>query len=323
MTSLFVAVFNMSLTGAFVILAIFLARLILRKGPRSILYFLWIAAGFRLAFPFSFESVLSFMPFSNQLIPTDITHILAPYAQDSYTTNFFGSSSLHNILAVASLVWIAGFVLMLTRGAYIFIKLKSKLSVATKIEDNIYVSDNLKTPFVMGLFTPKIFLPAHLSTLEQKYIILHEQVHIKRGDHVSKYIAYLLLCIHWFNPFVWLAFSLMNRDMEMACDERTLNILGGGTEVKKDYSFALLTLATKSPLISGITPAFNHGDLGSRVKNVLHYKKQSHLVFIVSIAMVLILSMGLSFDRLDLNPTNKYTVVGDPLSSPFACPPCR
>ena len=298
MINLFVMVLNMSLISAYAIVAILFARLILRNSSKKILYLLWAAVGFRLAFPFSIESPLSFMPFTFQSFSTEITNTPMTYGEGSFATMIFPGDILQTVLLVASFVWLTGVVFMLGRGIYTFVILKRKLSLVTRLEENIYVSDKLKTPFVMGIFFPKIYLPAHLSTLEQKYIILHEQTHVKRGDHLAKYAAYFLLSVHWFNPLVWVAFSLMNKDMEMACDESVISKLGGGTEIKKDYSFALLTLATQNPVINGITPAFNNSNLNPRVKNVLNYKRQSYLVLAISIVFVLVLGVGLSVDRV-------------------------
>ena len=293
MTNLFITILNMSLTGAFVILILCLVRLVLRKSPKIFLYCLWIVVGFRLVFPFSIESALSLMPFSAQLIPLDIAIQPMPYAADPSSGN-----PLQIWMAIGSSVWLAGAAFMLLRGTISLVTLKRKLREALHVEANIYEAETLKTPFVIGLFSPKIYLPAHLSAQERRYIILHEQTHIRRWDHIMKFVAYFMLCLHWFNPLAWLAFFLMNKDMEMSCDERVLHELGGGSEMKKDYSSALLSLASERRVIGGSALAFTDGDVGSRVRNVLNLKKQSYIVFGVSVLLVLALSVGFSVDRV-------------------------
>ncbi|MEG1783231.1 MAG: M56 family metallopeptidase, partial [Oscillospiraceae bacterium] len=146
---------------------------------------------------------------------------------------------------------------------------------------NIYTSPSITSPFVMGLFSPKIYLPASLTARERDYILLHEQTHIKRLDHAVKLFCFFVLCVHWFNPLVWVAFFLSGRDMELSCD------------VKKDYSTSLLTLATGRRIVGGTPLAFGEGDTKSRIKNVLNYKKPAFWVIVVSVIAVVAIGVGL------------------------------
>ena len=290
MSSLFITILNMSLTGAFVISTICLVRLVLKKSPKIFLYCLWAVAGFRLALPFSIESVFSLMPFDAQLITYvgDLPVAALPYS----------SSPLQMWVAIGSFVWLAGAILMILHGAVSLAILKSKLKEAVNVEANIYEAEMLKTPFVIGVFSPKIYLPAYLSAREREYIILHEKTHIRRRDHIVKFAAYFILCLHWFNPLAWLAFLLMSKDMEMSCDERVLKELGGGDEIKKGYSSALLSLAAERCVISGSSLAFIDSDVSSRVRNVLNMKRQSFMTLGVSMALVVVLSAGFAVDRI-------------------------
>jgi len=299
----FIRILNMSLTGAFVISAICLSRVLLRKGPKALLFFLWIVVGFRMLFPFSIESTFSLMPFGGQLIPPDI---IAPQAL--YTgAALHNSHPLHMWITIGSYVWIAGVVIMLTYDMVSYIILRRKLADATYISDNIYEAKNIQTPFVLGLFSPKIYLPAHLQNQERQYVVLHEQMHIQRYDHIAKLIAYLILCLHWFNPLAWLAFLLINRDIEMACDEGVLKVLGGGVNVKKGYSSVLLSLMDKECITSRSSLAFVSSDISSRVKNILSMKKHSVMIFAVSVALVAVLSVGLSVNRISTHGADDNT----------------
>ncbi|RYD02592.1 hypothetical protein N752_25010 [Desulforamulus aquiferis] len=242
MEDMFISVLNMSLTASYVIVAIMLARLFLKRAPKIVSYALWAVAGFRLVFPFSFESVFSLIPFKSAPIPPPIPPVdsgisMVDNAVSQVLPAATPAASLNPLqvwLTVGSYLWLVGIAVMLIYSVVSIILLKRRLNSSILIEDNIYEADNLKTPFVLGLFRPKIYIPAGLSEEEKRYIILHEQTHIRRHDHVVKFLSYFILCLHWFNPLAWAAFLLMSADMEMSCDERVLKELGG--DIKKEYS---------------------------------------------------------------------------------------
>jgi hypothetical protein len=169
------------------------------------------------------------------------------------------------------------------------------MRTAIRIKGNTYETDAIKSPFVLGIFSPKIYLPLHLSAQDREHIVLHEKTHILRRDHIVKIIAYFILCLHWFNPFAWAAFLLMGVDMEMSCDERVLKEIG--LETKKEYSKSLLTLATNRRIIGGSPLAFSEGGLKERIKNVLKYRKTSRVVITVAVALVAALSIGFALNR--------------------------
>jgi len=293
MSSSFITILNMSLTGAFVISAVCLARALLKKKPKIISYCLWIVVGFRLIFPFSIESIFSLMPFYAQPIPN-----VGGYVSLADGVSGGGIAAW---VPFGSFVWLVGVAVMLFYGVVSFAMLKRKLKQATNIEENIYEAETIKTPFVFGIFSPKIYLPLHLAPQEYRYIVLHEQMHIKRFDHIIKFVAFLVLCLHWFNPFAWLAFFLMNVDMEMTCDERVLKELGGKAETKKGYSSVLLSLAAKQCIIDGTSLAFGGGSIGLRIKNIMSLKRQSRASFAISIMLVFILSIGLGVNRISID----------------------
>ena len=308
MVELFLTILNMSLTGAFVIAAICLARLPLKKAPRISSYCLWAVAGFRLVFPFSIESAFSLIPFKAQTIPPDIAMQSIPSIDSGipFVNNAVSSilpsatptasvNPLHIWTTIGAFGWLIGVAVMVIYGVASFVILKRKMGKAAHIEANIYEAENTKSPFVLGAFKPKIYLPIGLSGQERSYILLHEQTHIRRCDHIVKFAAYYILCLHWFNPLAWVAFLLMGVDMELSCDERVLKQMGG--EIKKDYSLSLLSLATERRIIGGSPLAFGEGGVKGRIKNVLNFKKPSRAIVVVSVALVVVLSVGFAVNR--------------------------
>lgn len=308
MDKLFLGILNMSMTGAFVIAAICLARLPLKKAPKVISYCLWAVAGFRLVFPFSIESVLSLMPLKAQSIPGDIGTQSIPRINSGIpVVDNLVSGSLPAAAAgtnanplqiwttVGAYIWLVVVVLMFLHGLASFVTLKRRMRGAAHIEDNIYESDNIKTPFVLGFVTPRIYLPAGLPERELWYIVLHERTHIRRYDHVTKFAAYIVLCLHWFNPLVWAAFFLMGADMEISCDERVMRETGGA--IKKDYSLSLLSLATDKRIIGGSPLAFGEGGIKERVKNVLGFKKRSRIISATAVLLAVIFTVSCATNR--------------------------
>lgn len=162
---------------------------------------------------------------------------------------------------------------LLLYGAVSLLALRRRLVGAVRLEGNVYLADHIPSPFVMGVFRPKIYLPSQLSEEERGYILLHEQTHIRRLDHLIKLGASLTLAVHWFNPLVWAAFVLFVRDMEMSCDERVIAQLG--IKIRREYSTLLLSLATGKKILMGTPLAFGEGDTKDRIKNIMKYKKRA------------------------------------------------
>lgn len=297
-------ILNMSLTGSAVILVVLLARLLLRRAPKVFSYALWAVVLFRLLCPVSVTSDFSAFNLSNnttQSSPVDYfqyngktekpmlefgTDNSAPAASAEKDTAAVNSEvSAHHtpdvFLPVALTIWLFGVAVMLGYSVISYFPLRRRLVGAVCLRDNIYLADGISSPFVMGLVRPKIYLPSTLSEKEQKYILLHEQHHIRRCDHVVKLLSFAALCVHWFNPLVWLAFVLSGKDMEMSCDEAVIKKLGG--EIRADYSASLLSLATGRRIFSGTPLAFGEGDPGGRIRNVLNYKKPAFWVIIAAV----------------------------------------
>lgn len=303
---LLLQVINMSFIGGIVILFILIARIILNKAPKIFSYLLWAVALLRLIVPFSFESILSIIPVNPVPVSRDILYHQAPQINtgisqiDSFVNSsipagagvvYESVSPMQAWISTGSALWIAGVLTLLIYSLISFLELKRKLKSSIHDGDNVYISSKIETPFVLGIINPKIYLPITLAPSEKEYIILHERTHIKRFDHVIKIVGFLTLCVHWFNPLVWIAFYVSSKDMEMSCDESVIRQLGEG--VKKDYSSSLLALATGKRFLGATPLAFGEGDTKGRIKNVITYKKPVFWVVIVAIIAVLAIGVGL------------------------------
>ncbi len=306
MSEIFLTVLNMSLTASYVILFVIPIRLALKKAPKVISYALWVVVAFRLIFPFSFESMFSLMPRNTNAVPIshDIIYQQSPQINtgievvDSLINNSLPAPTvgasvnpLQIYVEIGTYIWILGIIALLVYSIVSIFTLKRQLKNAQLIEKNIFEAKNLKTPFVLGFIKPKIYLPTGLNLSERSYILLHEQTHIQRKDHITKVLAFLILSIHWFNPIVWIAFVLMSRDIELSCDERVLKEMN--EDIKKPYANLLLSLATGRHLLNGSPLAFGEGNVKGRIKNVLNYRKAKFWVIVVSIIIVTAVGIGL------------------------------
>lgn len=298
MSRLFVMVLNMSLTASYVALAVIFIRMLLKKLPKIFSYMLWVVVWFRLVCPVSIESPLSLMP-SGIPVPYSIVNSINPDLQFSIekidnAINYSLSPSVPladsianlnktGIMEFATAVWVIGIVVLLYYSISSYFKLSLRLSTATLYKENIYETDRINTPFVFGFIRPKIFIPTGLAQNELDYILKHEQVHIKRKDHIIKPLAFLAVVLHWFNPLIWYCFFLMSKDMEMSCDERVL--IESKEDIRACYSNSLLSLSVKqSGILMPLT--FGESNVKARIKNVLNFKKP--LLWKVFIAAILV-----------------------------------
>ena len=307
MSELFLTVLNMSLTASYVILFVMLVRLLLKKAPKVISYVLWGVVAFRLIIPFSFESMFSLIPRNANAVPIphDIIYqqtpqinsrieAVDPFVSQSLPAPTAGASAnpFQIYVEIGAYIWVFGIIALLVYSLVSILILKRQLKSAQLIEKNIFQVHNLQTPFVLGLVRPKIYLPVGLSKEEQNYILIHEQTHIHRKDHIIKIIAFLIVSIHWFNPLVWIAFVLMSTDMELSCDERVLKVMD--EDIKKPYANTLLSLATGRHILNGSPLAFGEGNVKGRIKNVLNYRKPGFWIIFFSIIIVAAVAIGLA-----------------------------
>ena len=300
MTQAFLYLANMSITAGYLILAVLLLRLLLRRVPKDLLLWLWVPVGLRLILPVSLKSALSLIPKANP-IPMDIAYSPAP-AIDSgipvidravnpvITENLTpvvtaSVNPMQIVLVIISNLWLAGMVVMLLYAAVSYYRLSRKCAVSMHLQGKLYLCDNIPTPFVLGIINPKIYLPSDMAPENQSYVLKHEAAHLRHRDHWWKPLGFLLLCVYWFQPLVWIAYFLFCRDLEMACDERAVAGMGEGE--RKAYSYALLSCAAPRHTIAMCPVAFGENSVKSRIKNVLRFKKAGFWV----IAGVLVISV--------------------------------
>jgi len=315
MTTVFITILNMSIAASIVALAVMLVRIPLRRAPKIFSYALWGVVLFRLVVPFSFESMFGFMSASTNVIPQNIVFGQTPMIETG--VQFFDApinAAIHNAMpattvgdsinpiqvffGIAGYVWLIGVIALLLYAVIGYIGLKRRVRFSTLVRENIYETDQIKTPFVLGLIRPKIYIPAGMELLQQDYILKHEQTHIKRFDYLVKPFAFLVCALHWFNPVVWASYFLMAKDMEMSCDEAVLR--QSDEDIRGAYSSALLNLSMKR---SGLlTPlAFGESNVKSRVGNVLNFKKPAIWIIIVSLLVVVAFSIGFASNRATEN----------------------
>jgi beta-lactamase regulating signal transducer with metallopeptidase domain len=304
MGNLFLEIINMSLTASYVILFVIVVRVLLKKAPKVFSYVLWSVVFFRLIFPFTFEGIFSLIPFNQEPIPQKIIYAETPQIQsgitiidktvNSYLPGGIVEASVNPIqmyIAIGAAIWLLGIAVLLIYSIFTALRLSSKLNNARPLYDNVYEVGNIKTPFVFGVRKPKIYLPVGLSDNEKDYIIKHEETHIKRFDHLIKPLAFLVVCVHWFNPLVWAAFLLMSNDMELSCDEKVLEKMGSG--IKKDYSSSLLSLSSGRRIIGGCPLAFGENNVKGRIMNILNYRKPKFWIIVAAVVLVAGVSVGL------------------------------
>ena len=316
MEAVFLDVLNMSFTASWVILIVMAARLILKRVPRWILCLLWCVPVFRLLCPVTFESVLSLVPVKSQSIPENIAMQRVPEIDSG---SFMVDTVVNNVLAaptftpdemtsanplqiyqfIGAWIWVIGIVVLAVYSLVSLWLLHRKLQPAVPADRNIYWCRGLETAFVVGLLRPKIYLPLGLGPSESAYILRHEEIHIRRMDHWLKAIAFLAVVVHWFNPLVWIMFTLVSRDMEMACDEAVMAELGDNKDMKKAYSASLLNLAAGRRIMTGTPLAFGEGDVKKRVQNVLSFRKPKIWAVAVALAVCILLGVGLMANRVD------------------------
>lgn len=303
---LFNTFLNMSITGAYIIIAVMLIRLLLRKSPKIFSYCLWLIPALRLILPFSFSSVLSIFNFIS--IPSESTpangitvHSIVPenigtMPVPEISTGINAADKLINpalpaaditasvnpmqiIEAVAAVIWLLGIAAMLVYFAVSLIKVNKQVMFSTKLDGNVFECEKVRSPFVFGLIKPKIYLPCKMADNSRGYVVLHEQTHIKRFDHITRIAAFAILALHWYNPLVWAAYKLMTRDMEMSCDERVLKTLG--EQQKKDYGMTLVSIGATKRFITAAPLSFGENGVEERIVNILKFKKAKVVVTVL------------------------------------------
>ncbi|NLT15280.1 MAG: hypothetical protein GXY05_13170, partial [Clostridiales bacterium] len=296
MEAVFVRLLNMSITASWLILAVIALRFLLKKAPKSILMILWALVGIRLVLPFSPESFLSLIP-SAETVSPDILYAETPeihsgiYAFNTYVnpviseslapTADAGVNPMQIVASVASVVWASGMAMLVLYCVISYAGLRRKVAEAVPLRDNLWQSGAAASPFVLGFFRPRIYLPFGMEEESMAFVVAHENEHIGRRDHWIKPIGFLLLVIYWFNPLIWLAYILLCRDIELACDERVVKRMSA--DDRKAYSKALLSCSVGRRSIAACPLAFGEVGVKQRIKNVLNYKKPAFWIIIAAL----------------------------------------
>ena len=240
MQEIFIKIINMSISAGWIVIAVMLLRLALKKAPKRAVIFLWAIVAVRLVCPFSPESVLSLIP-SAETVPADIVYSEAPEIQsgvpalDSAVNSVIynnlkpdaseSANPAQTAVSAAAVLWIAGIAAMLVYALVSVIRVRRKTREAVKRGENIWLCDRISTPFIFGVFRPAVYIPFSLPEKDAEYVIAHEEAHLKRHDHILKPFAFLLLCVYWFNPLLWAAYVLFCRDIELSCDETVIEAM--------------------------------------------------------------------------------------------------
>ena len=304
MDDVFLKLVNLSISASWLILAVLVLRVVLKKAPKWVMPLLWGVVALRLVCPFSIESALSLIP-SAETIPSEIvTETREPVLYEQATLDIVTNPTLPSAAEVPvgvsrqqaqvdfniySVLWLAGMAALLVHALVSAGKLKRKLATAILLRDNIYESEFVDSPFVFGVVKPNIYLPMHMDEGTAAYVIAHEHAHLARRDHWWKVLGYLVLALHWFNPLVWVAYILFCRDIELACDEKVVKGLDGAA--RADYSQALLSCAAPKRAVAACPLAFGEGNIKTRVKSALHYKKPAFWVAAAAVLAVVIVAV--------------------------------
>lgn len=304
MEALFLKLLNMSITASWLVLAVAVLRLLLRKAPKALRVVMWALVGIRLVLPFSFESILSLVP-SSETVPAAIMYsqtpeiesgipavdaIVNPVISDSLAPAAIDSANPLQVTAfIATYVWLAGVAIMLLYTAVSYIRVHKKVREAAPLEGKIWLCDRISSPFILGVFRPRVYIPSSMREQDMEYVLAHENAHLKRRDHLWKPLGFLLLSVYWFNPILWTAYILLCRDIELACDEKVIKELG--IEIKKPYSDTLINCSVSRKMISACPLAFGETGVKGRIKSVLNYKRPAFWIIIASVAACIVVSV--------------------------------
>lgn len=317
MNEFFLKIINMSISASWLIFAVLILRLVLKKAPKWVNVLLWGIVAIRLICPFSFESALSLIPsaetFPKKIISgpsfdvqsgiTPVDNRINDYLGDRYFEGVTVPANNGNtIMIILTIVWTIGILLLVAYTVISYWRLHREIDTAVRYKDNIFQSENVSSPFVLGLIKPRIYLPFKLDGQDMEHVVAHEQAHIRRKDHWWKPLGFLLLTIHWFNPLMWLAYVLLCRDIELACDEKVIK--GLSNEQRADYTQALVACSVNRRMIAACPLTFGEVGVKERVKSVMNYKKPAFWVIIIAV----IVCVGVAVCFLTNPKQDRYTL---------------
>ena len=305
MSGIFLKLLNLSISASWLVLVVLALRLVLKRAPKWVNVLLWGMVALRLMLPFSIESALSLIPSAETLSPEVVRFDPAPTitsgvelvdnAVNPSLSESFAAAPLASVnplyvwTGIAAVVWLIGLAAMLAYALVSYLRLRRRVSASIPLRENIYVCDEVPSPFILGIVHPRIYLPSALGEAQRGSVLSHERAHLARRDHWWKPLGFALLAVYWFNPLLWLAYTLLCRDIELACDERVLRGMDAGQV--KAYSSALLACSVPRRMIAACPLAFGEVGVGARVKNALRYKKPAFWVVAASVAVCVVVAV--------------------------------
>ena len=302
MSAVFLKLLNMSISASWIAAIVLLLRLCLKRAPKWWRVLLWGLVAVRLLFPFSIESALSLLPRTEVIHPAAI----AASVQNGAAPMIGGAAAIASgakiqlpIWTILAWVWLFGVLALFLYTAVSTLRLRHQVREAVRLRGNIYQSEQIASPFVLGILRPRIYLPYHMDSREQQHVLAHEQAHLRRGDHFWKPLGFLLLTIHWFNPLMWLSYAMLCRDIELACDEKVIRDLR--REERADYMQALVACSVNRRRIAACPLAFGETGVKERVKSVMNYKKPTLWVMLLALALSVVLAGCFLTDPKDTN----------------------
>ena len=304
MSEVFLKILNMSISASWLVLAVLLLRLALKRAPKWVSVLLWGFVAVRLICPFSMESMFSLIPSAQTVSPdiimdwtptistgiSSLDNIVNPIITQTFAPDPLSSANpLQILIPVASIVWLFGIAVMLVYTAISYILLRRKVATAVLLQNRIYQSENAPSPFVLGILKPKIYLPFQLDAQSLNHVVAHEISHIRRRDHWWKPLGFLLLALHWFNPLMWVGYILLCRDIELACDEKVIKELDN--ENRASYTEALVACSIHRRAIAACPLAFGEVGVKERVKSVMNYKKPAFWIVVAAIVSCIVVAV--------------------------------
>lgn len=304
MEAVFLKLFNMSITAGWLILTVIALRVALKKAPKWIICLLWGMVAVRLICPVSPESIFSLIP-SREIIRHEtvlsespsidsgirlVDNVVNPVLQESFTPEPGASvNPLQVWLSAAGILWAAGMGAMLVYAAVSYVLLRLRIRAAVRLEEPVYISEFVDTPFVFGVFRPRIYLPSGMQEAMRAPVIAHEKAHLARRDHLWKILGYVLLAVYWFHPLCWAAYVLFCRDIELACDEKVIR--NYDARQKKEYSEALLACSLRHHAVTACPLAFGEVGVKDRIRSVVNYKKPAFWVIVAAVASCIVAAL--------------------------------
>ena len=303
MSAVFLKILNMSISASWIAAIVLVLRLCLKRAPKWWNVLLWGLVAVRLMLPFSIESTLSLLPRAEVVSPARIAPSVPGEAAPAIGGTAAIASGAENPLPIWTIlawVWLFGVLALFLYTAVSTLCLRHQVREAVRLRGNIYESEQVASPFVLGLFRPKIYLPYHMEPRDRQHVLAHEQAHLRRGDQLWKPLGFLLLTIHWFNPLMWLSYAMLCRDIELACDEKVIRDLGCAQ--RADYMQALVSCSVNRRRIAACPLAFGETGVKERVKSVMNYKKPALWVILLAVALCVVLAGCFLTDPKDANP---------------------